>query len=107
MVFILVELHALNNKENSMIDIEGLTAMNMNQPRVHLGNVAEDMNFSEHAIDSSMPPGNLYGGSAFPGMNMFSTGFNVAQNCKNQVGSSAYLFPMLFLLSVCFGYVDK
>ncbi|KAG8197988.1 hypothetical protein JTE90_029382 [Oedothorax gibbosus] len=80
----LMELHALNNKENSMIDIEGLTAMNLNQPRMHLGNVAEDMNFSEHAIDSSMPPGNLYGGSAFPGMNMFSTGFNVAQNLKNQ-----------------------
>lgn len=78
-----------------MIDIEGLTAMNMNQPRVHLGNVAEDMNFSEHAIDSSMPPGNLYGGSAFPGMNMFSTGFNVAQNCKNQVGS--LLFTLLFI----------
>ncbi|GIY55935.1 protein Gawky [Caerostris extrusa] len=68
-----------------MLDIEGLTAMNLNQPRVHLGNVSDEINFtSDHSIDSALPPGNLYGNNNFPGMNMFSTGFNIAQNCKNQ-----------------------
>ncbi|CAL1294287.1 unnamed protein product [Larinioides sclopetarius] len=86
----LMELHAMNNKENSMLDIDGLTAMNLNQPRVHLGNVADEMNFTDHSIDNTLPPGSLYGNSSFPGMNMFSTGFNIAQNCKNQnsVGNS-------------------
>ncbi|XP_035230860.1 protein Gawky-like, partial [Stegodyphus dumicola] len=79
----LLELHAMSSsKDGSMLDIDGLAAMNLNQTRVPHGNVADDINFAEHSIDNTLPPGNIYGGNDFPGMSMFST--YVAQNCKNQ-----------------------
>lgn len=75
----------MNSKEGTMIDTESLPGINLNQPRVHHNNVGDDMNFPDHSLDNSLPPGNLYGNSDYPGMSMFSTGFTVAQNCKNQV----------------------
>lgn len=73
-----------------MIDTDSLSGINLNQPRVHHNNIGDDINFAEHSLDNSMPPGNLYGNNDYPGMSMFSAGFNVAQNCKNQVMKMFY-----------------
>lgn len=75
----------MNSKESSLNDSENLCAINLNQPRIHHSTVVDDINFPEHSLDNSIPPGNLYGNNDYPGMSMFSTGFTVAQNCKNQV----------------------
>lgn len=73
-----------------MIDTDSLSGINLNQPRVHHNNIGDDINFAEHSLDNSIPPGNLYGNNDYPGMSMFSAGFNVAQNCKNQVMKMFY-----------------
>ncbi|XP_054719773.1 protein Gawky-like [Uloborus diversus] len=78
----MLELLALN-KDGPMLDTDNLAAMNLNQLRVHHGNI-DDINFSEHSVDGSLPPGNLYGSGDFPGLNVFPTVFNVAQNCQNK-----------------------
>ncbi|XP_015903924.1 protein Gawky isoform X3 [Parasteatoda tepidariorum] len=89
----LMELHALNNKDVQDIDIS-LSSLNLNQPRVHLGNISDDMSFTDHTLDNSLPPNNVYGNN-FPGMNMFSTGFNSAQTCKTQNSVGNNITPIL------------